>query len=132
MSMSDPLAVMLTRIRNASKAHFKTVEMPLSNLKANVAKVLKEEGYIDGYQVMDDGPQGLLIIDLRYGPNSEQVISGIRRISKPGCRKYTNSDKIPLVMSGLGISILTTSRGVMVDRVARREKIGGELLCEIW
>ncbi len=132
MSMNDPLADMLTRIRNASKARFQSVEMPLSALKADVARVLKEEGYIEDYQIAKEGPQGTLKIQLKYGPHNEQVITGIRRVSKPGRRQYTGSTKIPTVMSGLGIAVLTTSRGVMTDRVARREKVGGELLCEVW
>ena len=132
MSMNDPLADMLTRIRNASKARFQSVEMPLSSLKADVARVLKEEGYIEDYQVVKEGPQGMLKIQLKYGPHSEQVITGIRRVSKPGRRQYTASTKVPTVMSGLGIAVLTTSRGVMTDRAARRENVGGELLCEVW
>ncbi|NLZ18590.1 MAG: 30S ribosomal protein S8 [Desulfobulbaceae bacterium] len=132
MSMNDPLADMLTRIRNASRARFQSVEMPLSALKADVARVLKEEGYITDYQIVQEGPQGLLKVHLKYGPHNEQVITGIRRVSKPGRRQYTGSDKIPTVMSGLGIAVLTTSRGVMTDRAARREKVGGELLCEVW
>ncbi len=132
MSMNDPLADMLTRIRNASKARFPSVDIPFSTLKAAVARVLKEEGYIEAYEIVKDGPQGLLRVQLKYGPNREQVITGIRRVSKPGRRQYTASDKIPTIMSGLGIAVLTTSRGVMTDRAARREKIGGELLCEVW
>ena len=132
MSMNDPLADMLTRIRNASKARFQSVEMPLSAIKADVARVLKEEGYIEDYQVIKEGPQGLLKVQLKYGPHNEQVITGIRRVSKPGRRQYTPRNKIPNVMSGLGIAVLTTSRGVMTDRAARRENVGGELLCEVW
>ena len=132
MSMNDPLADMLTRIRNASKARFQTVEMPLSKIKVNVARVLKEEGYIEDYEVKSEGPQGSLKIRLKYGPNNERVITGIRRLSKPGRRRYTPSDQIPTVMSGLGVAVLTTSRGVMTDRAARRENVGGELLCEVW
>ncbi len=132
MSMNDPLADMLTRIRNASKARFQSVDMPLSTLKVSVAKVLKDEGYIEDFQVVNEGPQGVLKIQLKYGPHNEQVITGIRRVSKPGRRQYTASTKIPKVMSGLGIAVLTTSRGVMTDRAARRENIGGELLCEVW
>jgi len=132
MSMSDPLADMLTRIRNAVKARFTTVEMPLSKLKINVAKVLKSEGYIQEFYVIEEGPQGTLKIDLKYGSNNEQVINGIRRISKPGHRQYKPSDRIPKVMSGLGVAILTTSKGVMTDRDARQQNIGGELLCHVW
>ncbi|MGE4558645.1 MAG: 30S ribosomal protein S8 [Desulfobulbus sp.] len=132
MSMSDPLADMLTRIRNATKSRFSSVEMPLSKLKVSVAKVLKEEGYIADYQTSDQGPQGTLKLDLKYGPHNELVITGIRRISKPGHRQYKRSKHIPTFMSGLGIGILTTSQGVMTDKEARQQNIGGELLCEVW
>ena len=132
MSMSDPLADMLTRIRNATKSHFSTIEMPLSKLKVSVAKVLKNEGYIAGYHILENGPQGTLKIDLKYGTNNERVISGIKRVSKPGHRQYKPSNKIPKVMSGLGVGILTTSQGVVTDKEARQQNIGGELLCEIW
>ena len=132
MSMSDPLADMLTRIRNASKARFDSVEMPQSKLKVSVAKVLQDEGYIAAYEVIDNGPQGILKLNLKYGPNQEKVITGIRRISKPGHRQYKRSDHIPKVMSGLGIGILSTSKGVLTDNEARRLHVGGELLCEVW
>lgn len=132
MSMSDPLADMLTRIRNATKSRFPSVEIPLSKLKVNVAKVLKEEGYITNYSIIQGSAQGILKIDLKYGSNNECVINGIRRMSKPGRRQYQHSDKIPKVMSGLGVAILTTSKGVITDKQARRENVGGELLCEIW
>lgn len=132
MSMSDPLADMLTRIRNAVKSRFSSVEMPLSKLKVNVANVLKSEGYISGYHILEHGPQGILKIDLKYGSNNEQVISGIRRVSKPGHRQYKTSDRILKVMSGLGIAILSTSKGVISDKEARLQNIGGELLCEVW
>lgn len=132
MSMSDPMADMLTRIRNGVMAHFDSIEMPLSKLKVGVAKVLKEEGYINDYQVLDEGVQGTLKIDLKYGPNQEKVITGIKRISKPGLRQYKKADRIPKVMSGLGVAILTTSRGIISDREARRQNIGGEVLCEVW
>ncbi len=132
MSMSDPLADMLTRIRNASKARFDSVEMPQSKLKVSVAKVLQDEGYIAAYEVIDIGPQGILKLNLKYGPNQEKVITGIRRISKPGHRQYKRSDHIPTVMSGLGIGILSTSKGVLTDNEARRLHVGGELLCEVW
>lgn len=132
MSMSDPLADMLTRIRNAAKSRFSSVEMPLSKLKVSVAKVLKQEGYIIEYYILEQGPQGVLKIDLKYGSNNEQVINGIRRVSKPGHRQYKTSDRIPKVMSGLGIAILTTSKGVITDKEARQQNIGGELLCEVW
>jgi len=130
--MSDPLADMLTRIRNGVMAHFDSVEVPLSKVKVNIAKVLKQEGYINDYQVIGDGVQGVLKIDLKYGPDNERVITGIRRVSKPGLRQYNKADRIPKVMSGLGIGILTTSHGVITDREARSLKVGGEMLCEVW
>ncbi|MGE4401871.1 MAG: 30S ribosomal protein S8 [Desulfobulbus sp.] len=132
MSMSDPLADMLTRIRNATKSRFSSVEMPLSKLKAGVAKVLMDEGYITDFKISDEGPQGTLKLDLKYGPHNELVITGIRRISKPGHRQYKPSNQIPAVMNGLGIAILTTSKGVITDKQAREQNIGGELLCEVW
>lgn len=132
MSMSDPLADMLTRIRNAGMVSFDKVDVPLSKLKVGVAKVLKDEGYIKDYQILDEGVQGTIRIDLKYGPNKELVISGIRRVSKPGFRQYVKSDKIPKVMSGLGVAILSTSKGIIADREARRLQVGGELLCKVW
>jgi small subunit ribosomal protein S8 len=132
MSMSDPLADFLTRIRNAVRANFDTVEIPQSKLKVKVAEVLKKEGYITDYQLEQQGVQGTIKIELKYGPHREQVITGIRRVSKPGLRQYKKSQGIPNVMSGLGVGILTTSKGVISDREARRLNIGGELLCEVW
>ncbi len=132
MSMSDPLADMLTRIRNGVKARFESVDIPLSKLKVGVAKVLKEEGYVNDYHIIDQGVQGTLRVDLKYGLNSEQVITGIRRVSKPGLRQYKKGSNIPKVMSGLGVGILSTSQGVVTDRRARELNIGGELLCEVW
>ena len=132
MSMSDPLADFLTRIRNAGMVRYETVDIPMSNLKVDVAKVLREEGYIKDYKIIEDSKQGILRIELKYGPNDELVISGIRRVSKPGLRQYVKADDIPKVLSGLGISILSTSKGVMTDREARRLRIGGEILCEAW
>ena len=132
MSMSDPLADMLTRIRNAGMVRYETVDVPMSNLKVGVAKVLREEGYIKDYQIVEDDKQGILRITLKYGPNNEKVISGLRRVSKPGLRQYVKADDIPKVMSGLGISILSTSKGIITDRDARRQNIGGEILCEAW
>lgn len=132
MSMSDPLADMLTRIRNGVKARFDSVDIPLSKLKVGVAKVLKDEGYITDYNIIDQGVQGTLQVNLKYGPNNEVVITGIRRASKPGLRQYKKSRNIPNVMNGLGIGILSTSRGVLTDREARELNIGGELLCEVW
>ncbi len=132
MSMSDPLADMLTRIRNAGMVRFETVNIPLSSLKVDVAKVLKEEGFISDYHIINEGPQGTLRVDLKYGPNNEKVLTGLRRVSKPGLRVYVKAGQVPQVLSGLGISILTTSKGVVTDREARRLGVGGELLCEAW
>jgi small subunit ribosomal protein S8 len=132
MSMSDPLADMLTRIRNAGMVRYETVDVPMSNLKVGVAKVLREEGYIKDYQVIEDNKQGTLRIELKYGPHDERVINGLRRVSKPGLRRYVKADEIPKVLSGLGISILSTSKGIITDREARRLQIGGEILCEAW
>ena len=132
MSMSDPLADMLTRIRNAVMVKFDSVEMPKSNVKVNVAKVLKDEGYIVDYAVNDEGPQGTLTITLKYGPDGDPVITGIKRVSKPGLRQYAKADAIPQVLNGLGVAIVSTSKGIVADRVAREMNAGGEILCEVW
>ncbi len=132
MSMSDPLADMLTRIRNAVMAKFDSVEMPTSTVKVNVAKVLKAEGYINNYQVIPGDVQGTLKIDLKYGPANEPVITGIKRVSKPGLRKYAKADAIPNVLNGLGVAIISTSKGVVTDRAARALNAGGEIICEVW
>jgi small subunit ribosomal protein S8 len=132
MSMSDPLADMMTRIRNAVMVKFDTVVMPSSKNKASIANVLKDEGFISDFQVTDEGVQGTLIINLKYGPNRESVITGIKRISKPGLRKYAKADALPKVLDGLGISIISTSKGIVTDRTARAQNTGGEILCEVW
>ena len=132
MSMSDPLADMLTRIRNAGMANFRSVDIPLSNLKLGVAKVLRDEGYIEGYTVLKEALPGTIRIDLKYSANNEKVVSGLRRVSKPGMRIYVKADKIPKVMSGLGIAILSTSKGIITDRQARELGVGGEILCNVW
>jgi len=132
MSMSDPLADMLTRIRNAVMVKFDSVEMPKSNVKVNVAKVLEDEGFIAGYNVTDDGPQGTLTINLKYGTNGEPVITGIKRVSKPGLRQYAKAGAIPTVLNGLGVAIVSTSKGIVTDRTAREQNTGGEILCEVW
>jgi len=132
MSMSDPLADMMTRIRNAVMVKFDTVVMPSSHNKASIAKVLKDEGFISDFQVTDEGIQGTLTINLKYGPNRESVITGIKRISKPGLRKYAKADALPKVLDGLGISIISTSKGIVTDRTARAQNTGGEILCEVW
>jgi len=130
--MTDPLADMLTRIRNAAMVKFESVEIPLSKMKTGVAEILKKEGFISGYQVENDGVQGVLRIEMKYDQNHMNVITNLKRVSKPGRRIYVQHDEIPKVMSGLGISIISTSRGIVSDRDARAMKIGGELLCEVW
>jgi len=132
MSMSDPLADMLTRIRNAVMAKFDTVDMPASKTKANIAKVLMEEGFINDYQIAQEGVQGVLTITLKYGPNKEPVINGIKRVSKPGLRRYAKAGAIPKVLSGLGVSIISTSKGIITDKTARALNTGGEIICEVW
>lgn len=132
MAMSDPFADMLTRMRNACMVKFDSVDIPLSNLKADVARLLKEEGYISDFHILKDDTQGVLRIDLKYDQHHQKVINGLRRISKPGCRVYVKSDRIPKVMSGLGIAIISTSKGVMTDHQARKMRVGGEFLCEVW
>ena len=130
--MTDPIADMLTRIRNAVSVERPEVEMPISKVKKGVAEVLKREGYIWDWQFEEAAPVGNLRIELKYGPSGEKVIRNIRRISKPGCRVYSRSKDLRPVLNGLGISILSTSKGVMSDREARQQKIGGEVLCEVW
>lgn len=132
MAMSDPLADLLTRIRNAGMVKHESVEMPLSKLKAGVAAILKREGFIEDFQVVKDQVQGVLRIEMKYDNRREPVINGLRRISKPGRRLYVKHDQIPKVMSGLGVSIISTSKGIITDREAREQRIGGELLCEVW
>lgn len=130
--MTDPIADMLTRVRNSNDAKHNSVDMPASNIKKDLAEILLEEGFIKGYDVIEDGKQGVLRIDLKYGPNEEKVMSGIRRISKPGLRVYVKADEVPRVLGGLGIAIVSTSHGIMTDKTARQEGIGGEVLCYVW
>ncbi|HHY41620.1 MAG TPA: 30S ribosomal protein S8 [Thermoanaerobacterales bacterium] len=132
MAMTDVIADMLTRIRNANDVGHPEVEIPSSNMKVAIAKVLKEEGYIKDYEVIEDGKQGILKVYLKYGPNKQKVITGIKRISKPGLRIYASKDEIPKVMGGLGTVILSTSKGIMTDREARKQQIGGEVICYVW
>lgn len=133
MGMTDPLADMLTRLRNANKAKHEKVDVPASNLKGHVARILKDEGYIKNYKVIKDGKQGILRIYLKYeGETKKQIISGLRVISRPGLRKYVPKDEIPLVLRGLGISVLSTSKGIITDKEARKLNVGGELLCSVW
>lgn len=131
MVMTDPIADMLTRIRNANTVRDKQVEVPSSTIKRELVKILKEEGYVQDYELVDNVKPGLIRIYLKYN-GKDKVISGLKRISKPGLRVYAQQDQIPKVLGGLGIAVLSTSRGIMTDRVARREKIGGEVLCYIW
>jgi small subunit ribosomal protein S8 len=132
MSMSDPLSDMLTRIRNAGMAKFQNVDMPHSKLKAGVAEILKQEGYISDYRTIEENKQPILRINLKYDAENRKVITGLRKISKPGRRVYVKADEIPKVMSGLGIAVLSTSKGILADRQARIQGTGGELLCEVW
>ena len=133
MSMTDPIADMLTRIRNANMVKLQKVDIPSSNLKVNIATVLKQEGFIKNYKVIKDGKQGILRIYLKFeGETKKQVISGLRILSKPGRRRYVGADEIPAVLRGLGLTILSTSKGVMTDKEARKLKVGGELLCSVW
>lgn len=132
MVLNDPVGDMLTRLRNASRARHDKMVLPASKLKAEVAKVLKEEGFIADYIVHDRKPQAEMTVMLKYGPDRTPVIQGIRRVSKPGLRRYVNTREIPRVMGGMGISILSTSRGVMGDQEARKQKVGGELICTVY
>lgn len=132
MSMTDPIADLLTRIRNAAQAGHPSVEIPASRLKREIARVLAEERFIDNFASYDDGKQGQLRIYLRYDGSNQSIIQGIRRLSRPGLRRYASKDRLPRVRRGLGVAILSTSRGVMTDRDARRAGIGGELLCSVW
>jgi len=133
MGMTDPLADLLTRVRNANKAKHEKVDVPASNLKSHVARILKDEGYIKNYKLIKDAKQGILRIYLKYeGETKKQVISGLRQLSKPGRRRYVGTDHIPSVLRGLGVTILSTSKGVLTDKDARKQKVGGELLCSVW
>lgn len=131
MSLSDPIADMLTRIRNAADRGYKQVDCRNSKICAGVAKVLQEEGYITGYSVIDDGRQGILRVELRYGPRGERMIHQLQRVSRPGRRDYRKVKDLPRPLAGLGIGVVSTSRGVLSDRQAREQKIGGELLCTV-
>ena len=131
MQISDVIADMLTRIRNANNAKHETVDVPASNLKKSIAEILADEGYIKGYQVVEDGKQGIIRITLKY-VGKQKVIHGIRRVSKPGLRIYSNCEDMPKVMNGLGIAIVSTSKGVMTDKKARQANVGGEVLAFVW
>ena len=132
MHITDPIADMLTRIRNANNAKHETVDVPASNMKKAIAQILLDEGYIKNYQIVDDGTQGVIHITLKYNPGKEKVISGLRRVSKPGLRVYVGADELPSVLRGLGIAIVSTSKGVMTDKKARAAHVGGEVLAFIW
>ncbi len=132
MQISDVIADMLTRIRNANNAKHETVDIPASNLKKQIADILLNEGYVKGVQVIEDGKQGIIRITLKYEAGKKKVIQGLRRVSKPGLRIYSNCEDMPKVMNGLGIAIVSTSKGIMTDKQARREHVGGEILAFVW
>jgi small subunit ribosomal protein S8 len=130
--VTDPIADMLTRIRNGSGAEHEKVDIPASRLKVRLAEILKAEGFIKNYRVIEDKRQGVLRVYLKYGPGQERVITGIRRVSKPGRRLYVGAEKVPSVLGGMGVAILSTPRGVLTDRDSRKAKVGGEVLCYVW
>ena len=132
MHITDSIADMLTRIRNAGAAKHETVDVPATKMKKAIAQILLDEGYIKSFQLIEDGKQGIIRIVLKYGENKTSVISGLRRVSKPGLRIYTNCEDMPKVMKGLGIAIVSTSKGVMTDKQARKENVGGEVLAFVW
>ena len=132
MHITDPIADMLTRIRNANNAKHDTVDIPASNMKKAIAQILLDEGYIKNYQIVDDGTQGVIHITLKYNPGKEKVITGLRRVSKPGLRVYVGTDELPSVLRGLGIAIISTSKGIMTDKAARAAHVGGEVLAFVW
>ncbi|RVU54079.1 30S ribosomal protein S8 [Anaerosphaera multitolerans] len=130
--MTDPIADMLTRIRNGNDAKHKSVDIPASNIKKEISEILLKEGYIRNYEVIDDDKQGMIRIDFKYGENNEKVISGIKRISKPGLRVYVHCEDVPKVLGGLGIAIISTSKGILTDKEARANGVGGEVICYVW
>lgn len=132
MHITDPIADMLTRIRNANSAKHDTVDIPASNMKKAIAQILVDEGYIKNYKLIEDGKQGVIRVTLKYGEGKSQVITGLRGVSKPGLRIYSNVEEMPKVMKGLGVAIVSTSKGIMTDREARKQNVGGEVLAFIW
>ncbi|MBQ3792235.1 MAG: 30S ribosomal protein S8 [Clostridia bacterium] len=132
MQISDVIADMLTRIRNANNAKHESVDVPASNMKKAIAEILLKEGYVKNVQIVDDGKQGIIHITLKYEKGKQKVIHGLRRVSKPGLRIYSNCEEMPKVMNGLGIAIVSTSKGIMTDKQARRENVGGEILAFVW
>lgn len=132
MHITDPVADMLTRIRNANDAKHESVEVPASNMKKAIAQILVDEGYVKAFTVTEDGKQGMMKLTLKYGPNKAKVIQGIKRVSKPGLRVYASSEEMPKVIRGMGIAIVSTSKGVMTDKSARKQNVGGEVLAYVW
>ncbi|MBQ4145590.1 MAG: 30S ribosomal protein S8 [Clostridia bacterium] len=132
MHITDPIADMLTRIRNANNARHTTVDIPASNMKKAIAQILLDEGYVKNVELIDDNIQGVIRITLKYGENKQKVLTGLKRVSKPGLRSYASKDELPRVLKGLGIAIISTSKGVMTDKEARRQNVGGEVLAFIW
>ena len=132
MQITDPIADMLTRIRNENSSKHESVNVPCSKLRVEIAKILNDEGYINGYEVIEDGIQGIIKINLKYGANKQKVITGLKRVSKPGLRVYASKENLPKVLKGLGIAIISTSKGIMTDREARKQNVGGEVLAFIW
>jgi small subunit ribosomal protein S8 len=132
MVLTDPIADFLTRLRNANMAKHDSVEIPASNIKKSLTEILKQEGFIRDYEVTEDGKQGVIKITLKYGPNGERVISGLKRISKPGLRNYVSADNLPKVLNGLGIAIVSTSAGILTDKEAREKNVGGEVIAYVW
>ena len=132
MQITDAIADMLTRIRNANSAKHETVDIPCSNVKKAIADILLEEGYIKGYQVIEDSKQGIIRVTLKYGPKKQKIIQGVKRVSKPGLRIYSGCEDLPRVMKGLGVAIISTSKGIMTDKNARKQNVGGEVLAFIW
>ncbi|MFI5359170.1 MAG: 30S ribosomal protein S8 [Halanaerobiales bacterium] len=132
MNVTDPIADMLTRIRNANNAYKDVVNMPASKMKISIAEILKEEGFISDYKIVESYPQNTLRIYLKYGENNERVITGLKRISKPGLRVYAKKDEVPRVLGGLGIAIISTSMGIVSDKTARKNGVGGEVICYVW
>lgn len=130
--MTDPIADMLTRIRNANQMRYKEVEMPSSKMKLEIARILKEEGFIEDFKIKKNNVQNILVLNLKYGQNKERVITGLKRISKPGLRVYAKTEEMPKVLNGLGIAIVSTSKGIITDKNARKESLGGEVLAYVW
>ena len=132
MTMTDPIADMLTRIRNANVVKHETVDVPASNMKKEISRILLEEGFIRGYDVIEDGKQGIIRVQLKYGVNNERVITGLKKISKPGMKVYAAKDELPRVLGGLGVAVISTSKGILTDKQARKENVGGEVICYVW